>query len=65
MYLCVLFQMDNFTDYMGKFGSEVGLAFNLMKEQSLPPASLQTFLAASSDIPGVVLTDHGSHYLNK
>jgi hypothetical protein len=22
-------------------------------------------LAASSDIPGVVLTDHGSHYLNK
>jgi hypothetical protein len=57
--------MENFMTYMNKYGPEVGLGFNLMKEKSFPPASLQTFLAASSDIPGVILTDHGSQYLNK
>jgi hypothetical protein len=50
---------------MKKYGAEVGLEFNsLVKEKSFPPASLQSFLAASSDIPGLVLTDHGSQYLN-
>lgn len=56
--------MDSFILYMNQYGPEVGLGFKLMKE-NLPPASLQTFLAANSDIPGVVLTDHGSQYLNK
>jgi hypothetical protein len=65
VYLSFPFQEDSFVAKMNEFGREVGLNFSTLRGNSLPPASLQTFLAASSDIPGAVLTDHGSQYLNK
>lgn len=49
---------------MNKYGSAVGLKFDVTNDKSFPPASLQSFLAASSDIPGMVLADHESQYLN-
>jgi hypothetical protein len=57
--------MDKFISYMNKYGSEVGLEFGQIKEKRFPPASLQSFLAASSDIPGILLSDHGSKYINR
>ncbi|XP_023713100.1 nicastrin isoform X3 [Cryptotermes secundus] len=59
------YQMETFISHMKKYGSEVGLEFNLINEKRFPPASLQNFLAASSDIPGVLLADHGSQYVNR
>lgn len=56
--------MDNFVKHMNDFGSPVGLNFSLSNDKNFPPASLQTFLAASSDISGMVLADHESQYLN-
>lgn len=50
---------------MNDYGSPVGLNFNVRNDKSFPPASLQSFLAARRDIFGMVLADHGSHYLNK
>lgn len=50
---------------MNDYGSPVGLNFSVINDKSFPPASLQSFLAASRDISGVVLADHGSQYLNK
>jgi uracil DNA glycosylase len=49
---------------MNDNGSAVGLNFSLSNDKSFPPASLQTFLDASSDISGMVLADHESQYLN-
>ncbi|XP_069684848.1 nicastrin isoform X2 [Periplaneta americana] len=57
--------VDNFIDTMNKNGEDLGLQFNRTRTNSLPPSSLQTFLAARRDLPGVVLTDHSSQYLNK
>jgi hypothetical protein len=57
--------MDKFISYMNKYGSEVGLEFGRIKAKRFPPASLQNFLAASSDIPGILLADHGSQYINR
>jgi hypothetical protein len=57
--------MENFISYMNKYGSEVGLEFSQISERRFPPASLQNFLAASSDVPGILLADHGSQYKNR
>lgn len=65
VYLCFSFQIEKFISYMNKFGSEVGFKFIQIKEKRFPPASLQNFLAASSDIPGILLADHGSQYINR
>lgn len=51
-------------EHMNDFGSLVGLNFSVRNDKSFPPASLQSFLAASRDISGMVLADHGSQYLN-
>lgn len=55
--------VDSFISTMNENGESLGLKFN-RSLNSLPPSSLQTFLAARRDLPGVVLTDHGSQYLN-
>jgi hypothetical protein len=56
--------VDKFVELVNDYGSPVGLNFSLTNDKSFPPASLQTFLAASSDISGMVLADHESQYLN-
>jgi len=56
--------VEEFVQHMNKSGSTVGLNFGVINDTSFPPASLQSFLAASRDISGMVLTDHGSQYLN-
>jgi hypothetical protein len=56
--------MKTFVEDMINYGSAVGLNFSVINDKSFPPASLQSFLAASSDISGMVLADHESQYLN-
>jgi len=56
--------LGNFVKRMNHYGSPLGLNFNVTNDKSFPPASLQSFLAASPDISGMVLADHGSQYLN-
>jgi hypothetical protein len=56
--------VDKFVKHMNDYGSPMGLNFSLTNDKSFPPASLQTFLAASNDISGMVLADHESQYLN-
>jgi hypothetical protein len=56
--------MEKFVENMNRYGELVGLKFSVINDKSFPPASLQSFLAASSDISGMVLADHESQYLN-
>jgi nicastrin len=58
------YELDNFVEHMNYYGSPMGLNFSVINDKSFPPASLQSFLAASPDISGMVLADHGSQYLN-
>ncbi|KAJ9582233.1 hypothetical protein L9F63_003362 [Diploptera punctata] len=57
--------ISSFKNKMNNVSQNIGLKFkDAKKKNSFPPSSLQSVLAKSPDIEGVVLTDHESHYLN-
>ena len=45
--------------------TRINLTLLAANSSSLPPASIKSFLKERHDIPGVVLANHASHFINK
>ncbi|XP_049941555.1 nicastrin isoform X2 [Schistocerca serialis cubense] len=55
-------------DFMGnmtEFGHNYGITFTKSTTDTLPPASLQTFLVHDNKLPGVVIADHEAGFTNR
>ena len=63
MQKCVL-QIKQFVDLMNKQAGPLNLQFSDSTAASLPPVSLQSFVKADKQMPGVVLTDYDQSFSN-
>ncbi|KAF4525430.1 hypothetical protein B566_EDAN004173 [Ephemera danica] len=54
-----------FIKHMTDRAEEVKINMFTSQVKHLPPASLQTFVKADSKLPGVVVTDHDDHFVNR
>lgn len=50
---------------MQKEAEQLNLKFSESKATSLPPVSLQSFVKADKQMPGVVLTDYDQSFSNQ
>lgn len=66
---CILLQAsENVKNFMNSFQSSLrndGFIINESKSDSIPPASLHSFLKTNPQFPGVVLTGFDKQFKNK